>query len=145
VYLLALAQNGYENAQPAGVIYQPAKDPPLNAAKRGSTAEDYQRAKLAGSKPDGFVLQDCENPHKLPVMSHIDLARLRKEIDRVLGEIAHNLRQGKIPALPVKDACDWCDYQAVCGRECGGYEREIPSMKFEQVLAQLEEVYYDGV
>jgi len=146
LYLLALQQNGYADAQPAGVIYQLAKDPPLNCATRGRSAEEIAREKFLASKPAGFVLEDSENPHKLPVMSHKDLARVRKEIDRVLGEIAHNLRQGEVPALPTKDACDWCEYQSVCGRESGGAAREIPSnVKFAQRLAQLEEVYPDGV
>ncbi|MCL2531702.1 MAG: exodeoxyribonuclease V subunit gamma [Oscillospiraceae bacterium] len=144
VYLLALQQNGYENAQPAGVMIQPAKDPPLNAAKRDRSAEEVAREKFTQGKPDGFVIQGEENPHKLPVMSQDDWARVQREIHRVLDGIVHSLRQGEIPALPIESACEWCDYQAVCGRESDGATKEIPSAKFEQTLAQLQEVH-DGV
>lgn len=145
VYLLALQQHGYANAAAAGVMIQPAKDPPLHAAKRDRSAEEMAREKLAQGKPDGFLIAGEENPHKLPVMTQEDWARVQQEIHRVLEEIVHSLKQGEIPALPVKEACDWCDYQAVCGRESDGATKEVPNEKFEQTLAHLEEVHSLGV
>ncbi|MCL2446149.1 MAG: exodeoxyribonuclease V subunit gamma [Oscillospiraceae bacterium] len=145
VYLLALQQNGYKSAAPAGVMIQPAKDPPLNAAKRDRSAEEIAREKFTQGKPDGFLIAPDENPHKLPVMLQEDWARVQREIHRVLDDIVHSLRQGEIPALPAQEACDWCDYQAVCGRESDGAIKEIPSVKFEESLTQLKEVHPDGV
>ena len=59
-------------------------------------------------------------------------------MERLLTQMGEQLHRGKIPPVPVEEACDYCDYSPVCGREEGWQVKEIVSMKNKEVFEQME-------
>lgn len=145
LYLFALQQQGEDyfgrEVAPAGVLYHPAKDPILPMS-RNSTDEQIRARRLKEQKRNGLLLSDLEvlqamehgAPEEavyLPVGSKKDgtltgslataeqLGKLSRHVDRVLRQIAREIRRGNIDADPCargtqEDACRFCPYGAVC-------------------------------
>ena len=168
VYLFAIWESGdpvFANAQPAGVLYEQARDPVPSAQSRDMPAEEIERQKQAGARAAGFVLEDEDvllameegglglylpakmgkgGPEK-NVLSLAQLGQLKRAADGVLADMAGRMRGGEVPAVPLRSAqytpCGNCEYQAVCGHEPGMPERFERNMKFEEAVQVLEERY----
>jgi hypothetical protein len=57
----------------------------------------------------------------------------RSDAQTVLDVIGRAIDQGFLPAVPIKDACDMCDYRVVCGP----HESVRTSRKRRERLADL--------
>ena len=164
LYLFAIWQNGsdYYGAPivPAGILYMPAKAA-FDKLPRDLSPEDAALAKAKSMRMNGMLLDDsvvllhmdngesgCFIPvdakHKDHLISLHRLTQLKAETEKLLCEMAKNLRSGKIDALPSRNnerynACAFCDYRSVCGREDDMPEREIAPMRHAESLKVLEE------
>lgn len=145
LYLFTLQQQGEayfgKPVVPAGVLYHPAKDPILSMS-RNSTDSAIAAQRLKEQKRSGLLLSDAAvlqamehgapaQAVYLPVGSRKDgtltgslataeqLGKLGRHVDRVLRQIAGEIRRGNISADPCaygaeKDACTYCPYRTVC-------------------------------
>ena len=151
LYLFILCDNSHRYTKdgaplrPAGVLYHPLSD---LLVERG--ADDALTARLKTMQMDGVVLDDPATilamdkqgnktfiPAGLkkdgsttgPVLRPEHFDRLRKVIEQLLIHMGNDLLAGNIAALPLCNdtfnACEYCDYRAVCGRD-----KEDPSRHF---------------
>lgn len=163
LYLFAIWQNGtpYYGSPivPAGILYMPAKAT-FEKLPRDLPPEKAALAKAKSMRMNGMLLDDSvvllhmdngqsgcfipvDDKHKDNLISLHRLAVLKSETEKLLCAMAANLRSGRIDALPVRNnasynACAYCDYRSVCGREDDMPEREITSMKHAECLELLE-------
>ena len=160
IYLMTLCQNGFkgEAVQPAGILYVPARSPRIEAAHGADEAA--LSAELAGEmRMNGMVLYDERIIHAMdptdsglyiPVKRNKDgspsatsslytmeqfgiLSRVIRDELRKMGSALHD---GQIPAAPVDNACDYCSFASVCGRE-GRENTALPSMRSAEAFAAL--------
>ena len=167
IYLAAIEKNGgerYGDVIPAGVLYLPsgAASPAMG---RNADGEEVRRAYGAAMKMNGLILDDERViqgmepgaagvfiPVKLKkdgspdahssVASLAQMGRISQTIEQHLTDMARTLQKGDIaaePAVGSYQACQWCDYAAVCGHEEGDACREIADMDRKQVLKLLEQ------
>ena len=149
VYLFALQNANFENAKPAGILYQQARDPVLKPAQRNVSSQSLANAKRKETRPSGFMVEHThESSPVRNTLSPADLDKLKQQVDHVLAEMAQKLRTGKIPALPLQNptdyqntTCAFCDFQAICGRESGSAARLPTKLTFEEAVARLNETY----
>ncbi len=145
LYLFALSQTGEERYQkeivPAGVLYVPARDVLLSAPSRLSD-EEIVREKAKKLRRSGLVLSDesvlnaMEHGEDgylyLPVKVNRDgslagdalataeqLGQLSQYVEKLLGDMAGELRRGSIAADPwcqseSESTCLWCKYYDAC-------------------------------
>ncbi len=164
LYLFAIWQNGadYYGAPivPAGILYMPAKAA-FEKLSRDLPPEEAALAKAKSMRMNGMLLDDSvvllhmdngesgcfipvDSKHKGSLISLHRLSVLKSETEKLLCEMAQKLRSGKIEALPAQDserhnACAYCDYRSVCGREDDMPQREIPAAGFADCLKILDE------
>ncbi len=167
VYLIALWRDTskYGPVIPAGILYMPALESAVDLDRH---ADDKTLAskKTAGFKMNGLILDDpvvvqgMEPGTKgifIPVkalknggfdarsslVSLRQLARIEEHMKRILIQMAENLHGGEISALPIQgngvDACQYCPYHAVCGRENGDAYRPLKTMKNDQVFDAIRQ------
>lgn len=123
---------------PAGVLYAPARDA-LISAPRGASAQDIRAQRAKELRRSGLILGEPaliqamergDSPEYIPVKFGKDgtasgslataeqFGLLRRHIEKLLGDIAGELKAGGIPADPWtqggQSACDFCDYAAAC-------------------------------
>nr|CRY93926.1 hypothetical protein [uncultured prokaryote] len=143
VYLFAIWKNGkgpLENCLPAGVLYLPAKDHIIQAARQ-TTDEQIEKEHQKKYRMNGLVLEDpvCVAGMEekvsgvfIPVRTKNDgsfdarsslatleqMGSIQRHIERVLSEMASGLQQGGIAAEPADglgyEPCKYCDYQPIC-------------------------------
>ena len=145
IYLMAIWENGgerYGPVTPAGVLYLPARLP-LVSVPRDTQGEELEKAQTRAMRMNGLLLDDPAVieamepgaaglfiPAKKNAKGEFDryssLATLgqfgliKRRIEKLLMQMAETLRSGDIAAVPASgeaDACAYCDYRAVCGRE----------------------------
>ena len=164
LYLFAIWQNGAdyygEPIVPAGILYMPAKAS-FEKLPRDVSPEEAALVKAKSMRMNGMLLDDSivllhmdngESGYFIPVdAKHKDhlislhrLTVLKQETEKLLCEMAQKLRSGDVDALPARNndkynACAFCDYRSVCGREDDMPEREIPAIKHADCLKILEE------
>ena len=174
LYLFTLQQQGEayfdKPVVPAGVLYHPAKDPILSMS-RNSSDEAIASRRLKEQKRNGLLLSDTEVLYAmehgapaeavyLPVGCRKDgsltgslasaeqLGRLSRHVERVLRQIAGEIRRGNISADPCvfdaqKDACTFCPYRAVCcfdqRYDKKRYMQKTDDKAFWQMLEEREE------
>ena len=176
LYLFALGEGGEQRygheIVPAGVMYLPARDALLSADRRPGDEElADQRARAL--RRSGLVLGDDalieawekgEDKRYIPVSfrsgkavsglaSAEQLGRLSRHIQKRLGEMAKELRQGSIAADPyfrsgIDNACQFCEFYDAC-QFCDGENGErcryLPRLKDGEVWEKIdEEVSGDG-
>ncbi len=145
--------------QPAGVLYHPLSDLMVD---RGT--KDMHNARLKSMQMDGVVLDDpgvvlaMDKQGKrvfIPaglskdgdvtgeVITAHQFTMLRRVIERLLIQMGNALLAGDIAALPLynskHDACKYCDYKAVCGRDQEDPVRELTVRSTAQVAEALEQ------
>lgn len=164
IYLAALCENGkerYGQIVPAGVLYMPANRP-SPPSQRGEEQEKRKKEFLKQLRMDGLILNDAEvvaamEPDGkgiyIPVtlkkgvpsgsghlVTQQELERIFRYIRSLIENMAGELRQGNIAAVPLSggyDACAWCPYAAVCGHERDDPIREMQKWDRDAVMEEL--------
>ena len=151
--------------RPAGVLYHPVTDLTVE-----HDTKNKEQSRLRMMKMDGMVLADpavvlameretaenfipatldpAGNP-KGNVATSEQFALLRRVIETLLIRMGESLLDGDIAAIPTRDgqhnACDYCDYKAVCGRDPEDPANELKTKRFAAAMKELEEeVTADG-
>jgi len=173
LYLFALKKEGKQrfgmDIEPAGVLYLPARDEILSA-ERNITPEQLQSQREKELRRTGLLLSEPEvlqamehealqSPRFLPVRvnregdvsgalaSADQLGRLGQYVERLLHQIAREVRDGNIDADPCchnedDSFCKYCDWAAAChfqdGRD-GDHLHYILPVKPEEFWRQVEE------
>lgn len=83
------------------------------------------------------------------IASLSQLGELKRYTEKLLGDMAAELHNGEIAALPLANGnklpCDYCDYRAVCGRQEDDPAREKQSFdKPADIYRKIEESFEDG-
>ena len=165
IYLFAIWENGKEyykdNVTPAGVLYFQAKNTKVTSDKleRSSEKADAQSLSAKEHAMDGIILNNmqvfeamdktCEGVFlpasfdektgslKGKVISLESLKHLKKIVDTSIKNMAKDLQNGYISALPVEDGCTWCSYKDVCKRESDDEVKETDILSFKDAIMQL--------
>ena len=173
LYLFALEKEGKQrfgrDIEPAGVLYLPARDEILSA-ERNVTPEQLQSMREKELRRTGLLLSDPEvlqamehealqSPRFLPVRVGRDgdvsgalasadqLGKLGQYVERLLHQIAREVRDGNIDADPCchnedDSFCKFCDWADAChfqdGRD-GDHLHYILPVKPEDFWRQVEE------
>lgn len=161
VYLAALVESGARF--PAGILYMPAADPSVNA-KRGDGEEKIQKDVDRQLRMSGVVLADSQiveameagaKGRFIPASLNKDgsLARTSSTLDResmgrvleysksLIASMGRKLHQGLVEAEPNlvnQNACRFCPYGAVCGKEFGEKDVIQDKAPAEKVLEQMK-------
>ena len=172
IYLAALCENGakrYGKFRPAGVLYMPANRPSV-PAERGAEENALTGKAERQLRMDGLILDDPDIitamdrggggkyvpvalkdgvPAKRDhVVSPKELEAVMVSLKRCIAEMASELRKGNVPALPLNgaraDACGWCPYRAVCGREKDDPAREMKDWDRDAAMRELENTGKEG-
>ena len=173
LYLFTLQKEGSgyfgKEIEPAGVLYLPARDDILSA-KRNITPEKLAKEREKVLKRSGLLLAEpavlqameheaLKEPHYLPVRVSKDgnlsgsiasasqLGKLGLYVDKLLHQIAEEIRMGNIDADPCcrsesDSICQYCDWADAChfkdGRD-GDHLRYILPIKAEDFWQTLGE------
>lgn len=161
IYLAALTENGVQ--LPAGVLYMPAAEPSVSAAQ-GMSEEKIRQEADKQLRMSGVVLDDTqillamENLAKgkfIPAsltkdgtLSKTSSTLNEKQLQtvllytkRLIATMARELAQGSVEAKPNlqnHNACRFCPYGAVCGKEFGEKDVEKSRLASGEVLALME-------
>ena len=172
LYLFSLTRDPsgrFTGAEPAGVLYLPARDEIL-PAERGISQEALQKEREKTLKRSGLLLEDpavlqameheaLTEPHYLPLRVGKDgnlsgslasaarLGKLGTYVDKLLGQISDELRSGNIDADPCchseeDSQCRFCDWVSACQFRDGRDRdrlRYILPVKPEEFWKELEE------
>ena len=171
LYLFALEKDGKRHfgmeIEPAGVLYLPARDE-IIAAERGITPEKLQSELDKQLRRSGLLLaepevlramehESLEQPRYLPlrvsrdgniagsIASAAQLGKLSQYVEKLLHQIAREVRDGNIDADPCcrseEDShCQYCDWVSAChfqdGRDSDHlhYIRPVTPEEFWQQL-----------
>ena len=171
LYLFALQKEGPQRFQmpvePAGVLYLPARDEILSA-ERNITPDQLQSMREKELRRTGLLLSDLEvlqamehsaleEPRYLPlrvgrdgsvsgsIASAAQLGRLGLYVDKLLRQIAREVRQGNIDADPCcrsedESACRYCDWADACHFQDG---RDTDRLRY--ILPVRPEEFWDAV
>lgn len=173
LYLFALQKEGRarfgRDIEPAGVLYLPARDEILSM-ERNVTPERLQTEREKQLRRSGLLLAEPEvlramehesltEPHYLPlrvgrdgglsgsIASAAQLGRLGLYVEKLLGDISREVRQGNIDADPWcrsedDSFCRYCQWAGAChfqdGRD-GDRLRYILPVKAEEFWKMIEE------
>lgn len=170
IYLFVLQKKGkirYDmDIVPAGVLYMPARQVILSMDRGATDSEiEKERAKKLVRRgillDDGDVIEALEHgkaPKFIPVKFSKDgeitgdsvitaerFGALSRHVDRVLLDMAKELRTGEIDADPyfkgtVDNACSYCDYFEVCrfGEDKSDRRRFISRLKKAEIWDMIE-------
>lgn len=169
IYLFAIWKNGfrdYKNVKPAGILYMPV-NAPFAKIERDEGEDVIASQKQKAAKMNGMILDDSrviyamdsrtsgdiipaaikkdgENSGTLISLKQMDL--LMKRVEKILGEMAVSLHEGKIPVNPAfaqsttspyHDVCKYCDYKDVCGLDEDTKTNDIVKVKHDDSLRML--------
>jgi ATP-dependent helicase/nuclease subunit B len=166
IYLAALCENGrkrYGEFLPAGILYMPAYRPSV-PAERGTDKKLLAGKTERQLRMDGLIIDDPGvieamdrggNGDYIPValkdgvpdkkdhvVSPKELEAVMAYLKRCIAEMASELQKGNVPALPLNgtrtDACSWCPYRSVCGRETDDPVREMQDWDRDAAMQELE-------
>lgn len=175
IYLFSLCEKGMPGGvvpAPAGVLYLPASLPQLTEKDTAETPGEIEEAQLRKLCMNGLLLDDetvlrameidlrgmfipvkLDSKGKMKT-SHLatfeQFGQLRRKIERVLCDMATDLREGKVDAVPLTDGkqehnpCRWCDYKTVCHHGEGDATRTPCKLSPDDVWALLREEEEDG-
>ena len=178
LYLFTLQKEGEARfghpIEPAGVLYLPARDDILSA-ERNISPEKLQSEVEKNLKRSGLLLaepavlramehESLEKPHYLPlrvgrdgslsgsIASAAQLGKLGRYVDKLLHQIADEVRQGNIDADPCCHSeddsfCQYCDWADAChfqdGRD-GDHLHYILPIKAEEFWNLMDETAEGG-
>lgn len=162
VYLFSIWENGkerYGDVMPAGVLYMPSGDVTVTA-DRNNDDDEIRSLRNKKAKMKGVVLSNTQVIEKMgerfisarissstnsptgDVLTLGQLKNLKKVIDERLVDMALELHEGNIEALPIegeeyKDICDHCDYRDVCLIEEQDERKPIMKTAFSETAELL--------
>lgn len=164
IYLFAIWQNGeelYKNVTPAGILYFQAKSSRATETtklNRYSDEKSINKTIADKSRMSGMVLNNLDVitameknaegvyiPAALNkdgtisgnVISIKSLSNLKERVNSLIREMAYQLQDGVIRALPTDGGCKYCDYQDVCRRNDADPIREVKSLNFDTAVSML--------
>lgn len=165
IYLFAIWENGKEyygdKITPAGVLYFQAKNPKVSSASisKDSDEKTVLTASCSELSMDGMILNNLQvfnamdreyNGVLLPagfdektgslkgkVISLDSLVKLKNRVNNTIKEMAEELQDGNISALPTEDACTWCQYKDICKREEDDPIKEMEILSFKDSIDML--------
>lgn len=164
IYLFAIWQNGeelYKNVTPAGILYFQAKSSRATETtklNRYSDEKSINKTITDKSRMSGMVLNNLDVitameknaegvyiPAALNkdgtvsgnVISIKSLSNLKERVNSLIREMAYQLQDGVICALPTDGGCKYCDYQDVCRRNDADLIREVKSLNFDTAVSML--------
>ena len=169
IYLLSLSTDTgekYGGSVPAGLLYINAKYKPVDASHLSADVKkkgEDGRYKMTGMllneedviygmehEPSGkFIPIKVDKYGKIKadnLVSREQLDKIRAKLDALIADMGNALHEGHIDDMPYKsssaNACDWCDFKAVCRNhdKC----REVSVPRFDEALATLEGGGEDG-
>ncbi len=167
VYLAALVENGQQI--PAGILYMPAAEPSVTV-DRGAEAGEIKREADKQLRMSGLVLDNEEIVRAMeagakgkfiPVSynkdgtlsrysSVLDEKSLRQVLEyskRLIASMGRALKRGCVkadPAMINQNACKFCPYGTVCGREYGEKDVERDRSTAAEALRKMEETAEKG-
>lgn len=173
LYLSAIAQNGNklfgDNIIPCGVLYVPSTSKYIDSENKAEDEIDDEREKELSM--NGIVVDDesilsamnggqsfvkfgkwgakgKRNPI-VETCSDKDFKNIFSKIDKVISDMAMELRGGNIPAEPLEikkgtrvelDGCDYCIYDSICNFEDNMKKKTHMRIdKAENVLLEIRE------
>ncbi len=166
IYLHCIVKNGkghFAGAYPAGILYMPASDPKptlSQAAQDEAIQQQWKKSyqmnglllnnlEVLDAMDSGFsgmfIPVTCKKDGTFSSDSVASLASLRelghigRYIEKLVCNMAEELHDGRIEALPVKDICDYCDYRAVCGHGESSPVRQCPHFNRDEAMKRMEE------
>lgn len=162
VYLAALVEDGAE--LPAGILYMPAAEPTVSA-ERGAKDEKIKSEADKKLKMNGVVLGNAEIirameqgakgrfipaalgeddtiKEKSSVLDDTALRSVLNYSKRLIATMGQQLRRGCVEASPAminQNACRFCPYGAVCGKEFTDEDVVKEKAATEEILQKMEE------
>jgi len=152
IYLYAIIKNGknvFPNAQPAGILYMPAKS--------RSKEDKLTMNGLICDDPEIYTAMEKENRGefipklKKGTTSYIDkeaFPLIFKHIEGLMSKMQEELINGNFEPNPTdtikKGACDYCDYSAVCRKSDMQHKKPVERTAGE-VLTILKEGITDEI
>ncbi|MBQ7874628.1 MAG: PD-(D/E)XK nuclease family protein [Oscillospiraceae bacterium] len=164
VYLFSIwncGKGGLSNTVPSGVLYMPAKNSVLKM-ERDDSAEEVLEAQRKTFCMKGLLLDDeavlnamepglsgfyipvkrGKNGISGSVATLAQFGEIKAHIDSLLIDIAGELSEGKIAALPYRKntetPCDFCPYKSVCRRSENAPFVEHESFKDSEFFSKLK-------
>ena len=165
IYLATLSENAEAryggNLAPAGILYVPASRPTLSVA-RGTSKEKVRQEETKKLRMNGLLIDDPDVLHAMEpdgagtyipvtikngaparrdsVVSPGEMDAILRRVKDLAASMAEELHRGRVAAVPLKgdtDACQWCPYFAVCGREQEDAARQMGKWDRNAALAEL--------
>ena len=173
IYLFSIWQNGYRrygNVVPAGILYMPANTKPVTS-DRNTPDEELAKKSIETFKMNGLILDDPDiikgmdksakgifinakldkngKPSKKDTVASLaQLGKLKSYTQRLLVQMADELRGGKIGANPSKDgdfsACTYCNFQSICGHEETDGFMTLDTMNKDEFFENIDGGEQDG-
>lgn len=160
VYLAALVESGQHF--PAGLLYMPAAEPTVTV-ERGADESEIKSAAEKKLRMKGVVLDNSDiicameagaKGRFIPAVLNKDgtvrksssvldeksLALVMEHSKRLIATMAQKLRQGDVAAKPNminRNACAYCPYGAVCGKEFDDKDIEKVTASTADILAEM--------
>jgi len=170
IYLFALEKHGKtrygKEVEPVGVLYVPARDVILSAARNASD-EEIQKQRTGEMRRSGLILRDISVidamesgslKEYLPVKTSKDgdftgeslisasqFGMLSEHVRNMMQNAKENISNGNNECSPYyksenDNACNYCDYRDVCGfdEEIGDKHRYVVKKDPEEVWKEFE-------
>ena len=71
------------------------------------------------------------------IISLKSLENLKYKVDDLIKNMAYQLQNGEINALPTENGCKYCQYKDVCKREQDDPIREFDKINFKNAISML--------
>lgn len=168
IYMTAIQRGGIcgSAAQPAGILYMPAKR--SIAAGANGHADAQKSIRMNGLIVDSKEILDAMEPNRgnngrfikmrfkgdgspyadSDTVSAQEMSLIESHVTRKIAEMGEALLAGEIAAQPMDGresaACAYCDYSDICHIKSADAQK-VPSMKNEQVKQILREEAEHGI
>lgn len=167
VYLAALVENGQQF--PAGILYMPAAEPSVSIERKADEGkvkkESDRQMRMSGVVlSDGEIIRAMEAGAKgtfIPASLNKDgsLGRFSSTLNKsqllevlayskkLIAAMGSELLEGRVeaePNLKNHNACRFCPYGAVCGKEYGEKDVEQDKTTAEEAMEKIERLLGKG-
>lgn len=165
IYLHAICKNAsskYGQTVPAGILYFPSVSTIVNA-DRDEDMKKIEKEKMKKLRMNGLILDDPQviygmekdangifipiimkdgQPKSKDFLANVaQMGAIMTYIDKMIISMALELRSGKISAEPAKgeyDACEFCEYKAVCAVSVNENIRDIKKLNREDFFEEIK-------
>lgn len=157
LYLYTLLKSDkYGNYAPAGILYmtaQRSKNEDNSLTMNGLLCENEELVRQMERENAGQFVPKLKytasgaldkNSSARTYIKEEDFNLVFKKIDKVMEEIAHRLACGDIAVSPTdcagEDACEYCNFKAVCGIETAPHENNVSASAGKVIQTLGEEL-----